>query len=54
MLLVENLDYTIVILLSIVIMICSIGIVVSSLANASRKREKIDEIALPDNSSERT
>lgn len=33
---------------------CSIGIVVAALANASHKREKIDDIALPDNSSKRT
>ena len=42
MLLVENLDYTIVILLSIVIMICSIGIVVS-IKFQSRQKKKYEE-----------
>jgi len=42
MLLVENLDYTIVILLSIVIMICSIGIVVS-IKFQNRQKKKYEE-----------
>lgn len=42
MLLVENLDYSIVILLSIVIMICSLGIIVS-IKFQSRQRKKYEE-----------
>lgn len=42
MLLVENLDYTIVILISIVILICSMGIVVS-IRIQNRQKKKYDE-----------